>query len=885
MAKNLLLDAQLSKDSYTFNNSGSGASNGWTRMRVTEYKLPTTVETGSNFAAQMYQGADGTYKIAFRGTASLTGEGDRIHNVDGIVAGKWTSETQQAMEFTTLAIQQVAREKGIEFKEAAKLFTVTGHSQGGFEAELVSKMFGLPGTSLDGPGASRMIGTEGYQAAKAAIQKQEPGAVLDASMPDFTARLYTIAVGGLNPHMDGVEVSTSRGSLVVQGSLFSTGVGALASFFFQATVFHDLGNIIAIEKARAQIPVLQKIVQSDDAGDSALSLATVVSDRWAYVQAAAGGGGISANDVQDMLSTFLSSQEGQALVVKEFERTLYVQSSNGDTLILMPDGSGVSTSMQGIQLTQKEYAKGGVLIKTVQAQRDDDGNLLVQSAGKGFSFVGTEDINGRMTQGIYKTFDASGQFINTSNTYVTYTPDGQATKVTETVNHLAKGTDIASSKVLDTSGGAKIINSTTAEGHIQEETYATVNGKQTLQSSKTLSYSQAERDTAALDVSLAGLEFMQALRSGNKLQAAGSLIRLVNNAEIASNKMPTLGAIGTGFAGAVSLISALDSWGNASDGERIALTARAVLGANDIARSLSVDGKTGFLESGPALGALQGIVALASLDATLKSGNPFAIASSMMSITNAGAALLSQSAVFGPQVMICVAIASILFSSLFGGETQYPAPPPAGQGELGVLSDGSLGMVFKDAEGKAYQTRKLTGEVFSDSGKAIDGQNWGMGADVLSGRMQSLITDLKEQASKDGTHLILERLPSLSVHAFPSFDRNGVDNFFFGIHFKDPGTGAQQMAAAANSDVLKQFKELAAYVGVAVGATEWAQIQAKRAAGDVYATETEGQFVDRLSGPSQAERLALKQLDLFDANKDGKFVALAANVPQYLLSA
>jgi hypothetical protein len=31
----------------------------------------------------------------------------------------------------------------------------------------------------------------------------------------------------------------------------------------------------------------------------------------------------------------------------------------------------------------------------------------------------------------------------------------------------------------------------------------------------------------------------------------------------------------------VSIVSALDSWGDASDGERIALTARAVLGAND----------------------------------------------------------------------------------------------------------------------------------------------------------------------------------------------------------------------------------------------------------------------------------------------------------------
>ena len=440
------------------------------------------------------------------------------------------------------AIRQVADEKGIDFKDAAKRFTVTGHSQGGFEAELVSKMFGLPGTSQDGPGASRMIGTAGYQAAKAAIAAQEPGAVLDGAMPAFVARQYTLIVGGVNPHMDGVQVSASAVPLVLSGLMSGSGVGVLASVALQAAVFHKLDNIIAIEKARAQIPLLQKFVQSDDAGEGALSLSSVVSDRWASVQVAGGGVGVSANEVRGVLKDFLSTRAGQAVSVQEFEKTLYVQASNGDTLILMPDGSGVSTAVQGIQLTQKEYGKGGVLGKTVLAQRDDDGNLLVQSSSQGFSFVGTEDANGRMTQGIYKTFDTSGQLISTSNAQVIYAQDGQASKVTETVNHLAKGAEVASVKVLETTGGARIVNSTTAEGHIKEETWATVNGKQTLQSSKIISYSQAERDTAALDVSLAGLELMQALRLGNKVQAAGSLIRLVNNAEIASNQMPTLGA-------------------------------------------------------------------------------------------------------------------------------------------------------------------------------------------------------------------------------------------------------------------------------------------------------------------------------------------------------
>ena len=387
--------------------------------------------------------------------------------------------------------------------------------------------------------------------------------------------------------------------------------------------------------------------------------------------------------------------------------------------------------------------------------------------------------------------------------------------------------------------------------------------------------SQAKQSELQAEAALAGLDLIESIRHHNKVGTASAVLRLTEAARRSADlaPLPELQAAG----GALMILGALDGLQNGTDAQKFASAARMVLGANEVAKAIN-DGK-GFLDGGTGFTPLNvagGIVAIASLDATLKSGNPFAIASSFMTLTNAaittgmvssstvagafGTTAFSQTAMFGPQAMICMAIASMLFSSLFASETKYPSPPPAGQGEVGVLSDGSLGMLIKDTQGKAYQTRKLTGEVFSNTGKATDGQNWGMGADLLGGRMSSLIADLKVQATKDGTHLILERLPSLSVHAYPSFDRNGVDNFFFGIHFKDPGTGAQQMAAVANSDVGRQFKEIAAYAGVAVGATEWAQIQAKRAAGDVYATETEGQFVDRLSGPSQAERLVLKQL-------------------------
>ncbi|WP_374520749.1 tandem-95 repeat protein [Hydrogenophaga sp.] len=857
MTKNLVLDAQLSKDSYAVNNVGGGSVNGWARVEVTGYRLPATVATGSNFAAQMYQGPDGTYKIAFRGTASLTSLGDAAMNGSGIVAGNWTPEMQQAMEFTTLAIQQVAKARGIDFKDAAKLFTVTGHSQGGFEAELVSKMFGLPGTSQDGPGAIAITGTAGYQAAKAAIQAQEPGAVLDGAMPDFLVRQYTLIVGGVNAHLEGVQVSASAVPLVLSVGLMRSGMGTLGSLTLQAAVFHKLDNIIAIEKAREQYPWLQKVVQSDDAGDGASSLASVVSDRWASVHVAGGGAGVSANEVHGVLSDFLSNRAGQAISVQESEKALYVQASNGDTLILMPDGSGVSTAVLGVQLTQKEYAKGGAWSKTVQAQRDDDGNLLVFSEGKGFSFMGTEDALGRMLQGTYKSFDSNGQLVSSSSTQVSYTQDGQATKVTETQYAQPRQDGVIESKVLETSGGARIENHLRADGHLEEITFGKdpATGQIVRQSSKVLSYSASERTVASGEVALAGLDLMQALRAGNKLQAVASLARLVNNAQIAANQEPVLGAVGTGLSGAVSILSALDQWGDASDGQRIALAARAVLGANDVARAISADGK-GFIEAGAALGALQGVIALASLKDVLESGNPFAIASTVMTLTNSAVAMgmLQGVSMFLPQTMIAVAICSVVFASLF--EVEYPDPPPAGTVEIGRLADGTLGLLIKDeAGGQVHQTRRLDGQVVSDSAKATDTLDWGLGAQVLSQRMGEVIGELRAQAQASGGHLVLERLPALSVHAFPSFAGNGQTNFFFSLQFNDPVSGAQQLLATAHQDLTQRYAQVAAYAGALVGDTEWAQIGLKRAAGDAFATETEGQFVDRLSGPQEADSL------------------------------
>jgi hypothetical protein len=582
---------------------------------------------------------------------------------------------------------------------------------------------------------------------------------------------------------------------------------------------------------------------------------------------------------QDILNLSQEFGEQHAGKIEHMQsgKTVFAVAENGDSLMFDALGNAQIITQKGIVQTIKDYEVGGKLVNTKQIQFDDDGNALITQSGPNFKAS--------------MSLDATGKVIAANS---------------ETLNPLATGSEIAGVRLFVNASGAKIVNSTTADGHISEETWATVDGRQTLQSSKVLSYSQAERDVAASDVALAGLELMQALRSGNKLQAAGSLIRLVNQAQVASNTQPVLGAIGTGFSGAVSILSALDSWGDASDGERIALTARAVLGANEVAKAFSADGNTGFLQNSAALGALQGVVALASLDDVLESGNPFAIASTFMALTNAavatgmvtsataagalGTSAFSSAAVFGPQAMIAVAICSIIFGGLFGDDPEYPAPPPAGTAELGVLADGTLGLLFKDGDGQLYQTRSLDGQLvwqetqtlsedrghwanidYGDSSQSHwvsdmrywdeplnqvrDNQDFGLGASVLSERLSSLIADLQAQAGKDGQHLLLERLPSVSVHGYPSFDGNGVNNFFFALKFNNAVSGAEQMLATAHQDLAAQFKEVASYAGALVGETEWALIQAKQAAGNIHATETEGQYVDRHSGANDAQWL------------------------------
>lgn len=134
---NLVTDARLSQGAYYSNNSSASSTiDGW---RPKEVILKPGEKFSETFGAQLYE-KDGQYKVVYRGT-----EGNLSDWAQNFKYGtfQWSDEFKDTVAFMAKAVMHVAREQDKTPAEAAKLFTTTGHSQGGFEAELAALMFGV----------------------------------------------------------------------------------------------------------------------------------------------------------------------------------------------------------------------------------------------------------------------------------------------------------------------------------------------------------------------------------------------------------------------------------------------------------------------------------------------------------------------------------------------------------------------------------------------------------------------------------------------------------------------------------------------------------------------------------------------------------------------
>jgi hypothetical protein len=350
----MVIDAQLNADVYNTHNSGTGGLAGWSRKSLWGVNPAYSVEEGSNFAAQLYKGPDGTYKIAFRGTSDFFGIGDRTSNSAAAV-GSWTGELGKGVEFVEAAINAIAREHRVSFSKAASLLTLTGHSQGGWEAQVLGQLFGLSVTSFDSPGGAEVVHTRGFAHALSVLQsKYRDYAGFNKSAPDSVARKYT-ALGAVGTDMPGTTVQTALLSLVPGFVRAKLGYGATMAGL------HSIATIAKFEALRSQSPLLQQYSLNDFTIFAAASSVT----SFLIASASQYNGGLPQSDQYSAVLEFMSSQKGAVIDMwRGPDHSVLVVSSTGDALMLRPDGSGTSVITSGVTRTQQTYGAGGLAEST-----------------------------------------------------------------------------------------------------------------------------------------------------------------------------------------------------------------------------------------------------------------------------------------------------------------------------------------------------------------------------------------------------------------------------------------------------------------------------------------------------------------------------------------
>jgi hypothetical protein len=267
------------------------------------------------------------------------------------------------------------------------------------------------GTGFDSPGAFPLLLTSEYRQEVARLVAAEPEyGAFNAPLKNFVVRQYTVLVGGVNPNMPGTVMDRSYISLGagLSGLLLPAAAGLFATVLLQAKL-HRIDNIVNVERARETNPILYRIAED---GSNQNDLAVALSEPWARVMAG-GASQPSADEIAEVMNGFLAGQRGSQITVRQTNGAILIESATGDTLLLKPDGSGSSVTVNGISATESFYGRGAQLMFTVQAQGDDDGNLMTQVTQAGQRNIFVIGPDGRYMGSMVQYLDEHGTVIGT----------------------------------------------------------------------------------------------------------------------------------------------------------------------------------------------------------------------------------------------------------------------------------------------------------------------------------------------------------------------------------------------------------------------------------------------------------------------------------------
>ncbi|MFA7349805.1 MAG: DUF6792 domain-containing protein [Methylotenera sp.] len=202
MASTLKQDALLAEfAALAYNPKGEPAPAGWVQIEI---------EEKGSFAAYAYlnNSEPNEVVIAFRGSDD---KGDWVVANKDILAGKWTRQMTQAVEFSAQVEKNVKDKDAISAKKSqhGEQFTeskiyVTGHSLGGALAQVSSQMFGFDGAALDPLAAKKMLNTPEFKDNAAKYTQTVAGKGMSDSFVNYSV------VDSAPSHVNGAHIGRAQ---------------------------------------------------------------------------------------------------------------------------------------------------------------------------------------------------------------------------------------------------------------------------------------------------------------------------------------------------------------------------------------------------------------------------------------------------------------------------------------------------------------------------------------------------------------------------------------------------------------------------------------------------------------------------------------------------
>lgn len=472
MTFNFSLDAKLSQAAYTSNNSATSPTiNGWQPLQL-EFALN---ELSPTFGAQLYKNGD-YYKVVFRGTEMNLADWET-----NIRYGTFQNspEFKDTVVFMARAIAHVAAANPTYTNaQAASYITTTGHSQGGFQAELANILYGTKGTSLDGMGASG-VASQFRISFSAVMQANGMADLIDparnVSNTDHGTRIYT-AVGRMGIHAGSTDGAYSW-SLTKAAFLVNPAAGLLGTTLGLRA--HMIADIVANEELRDRNWFWRVIGDVNNPNDilnqNSNQIANTAVAQWGSVLVASLGSGAVLPDttaVKNLAAEFLEQHAGQEFDIAYVGNNFLIKIRGGNELVIYANGSGKATSTLGGITTIKDYAPGSALSSTTTLQPQGNGTTIVSQSGIGYhSTMTVDDVTGQTASASHTEHNAQQQPIQ--RTLWTRNADGTTT----TSKFDSQNTLQSTTNAQTFDDGSKTISTNYTDGRSDTSTY---NNDQTL---------------------------------------------------------------------------------------------------------------------------------------------------------------------------------------------------------------------------------------------------------------------------------------------------------------------------------------------------------------------------------------------------------------------